>query len=302
MAPAPAVSDWTEVNIDLSAYQGQQGYIAIHHVDYDKNYLVIDDFGIYNTEVSEWITKSATSETLDLTGLNPDTEYEWQVQGVNAGCDGGVTDWSSVATFTTTPINITFAKEGYATYFNSRYDIVLPDGMEAKIVTASASNGTLTYETIADGSETKKNVPAGTAVMLQIAPAENPQTISVDYTAASNETVSGNLLRGSDTQTTTTGGNLYYMLSYDQNNENIGWYWANDTGAAFQSKPHKAWLALGSSAPSFLGLPGWDTTGIVPVGVNPEDGEWYTLQGLKVGKKPTTTGVYIHNGRKVIIK
>jgi hypothetical protein len=29
---------------------------------------------------------------------------------------------------------------------------------------------------------------------------------------------------------------------------------------------------------------------------------WYTLQGQKIGKKPTTTGVYIHNGRKVIVK
>ena len=29
---------------------------------------------------------------------------------------------------------------------------------------------------------------------------------------------------------------------------------------------------------------------------------WYTLKGQKIGKKPTTTGVYIHNGRKVIVK
>jgi hypothetical protein len=102
--------------------------------------------------------------------------------------------------------------------------------------------------------------------------------------------------------TETFGGAPYYKLTYSNNNDNFGWYWGADNGEAFSSPAHKAWLALGSSgAPSFLGLPDWDTTGIVPVSVNPEDGEWYTLQGMKVGKKPTTKGVYIHNGRKVLI-
>ena len=32
-----------------------------------------------------------------------------------------------------------------------------------------------------------------------------------------------------------------------------------------------------------------------------EDGEFYTLQGVKVNK-PTTKGVYIHNGKKVLVK
>jgi hypothetical protein len=32
------------------------------------------------------------------------------------------------------------------------------------------------------------------------------------------------------------------------------------------------------------------------------DSDWYTLQGFKIGRKPTQTGVYIHNGEKVVIK
>ncbi|MCR5242086.1 MAG: hypothetical protein K6D61_04375 [Prevotella sp.] len=213
--------------------------------------------------------------------------------------------------------NIHFAKEGYATYYNSGYDVVLPAGMKAKIVTASASDGTLTYETIADGSGTVKNVPSKTAVMLQVAPAADNQTIFVDLATATTGTYTGNKLHGSDTRVDITtlddysaDDNYYYMLSYDTSGANIGWYWDKDNtaGTGFWSEAHKAWLVLpkslfqGSGAP-FLGLPGWeDTTGIVPVGVNPEDGEWYTLQGLKIGKKPSTAGVYIHNGRKVVIK
>lgn len=30
--------------------------------------------------------------------------------------------------------------------------------------------------------------------------------------------------------------------------------------------------------------------------------KWYTLNGLRLDKKPTQKGIYIHNGRKVVIK
>ena len=33
-----------------------------------------------------------------------------------------------------------------------------------------------------------------------------------------------------------------------------------------------------------------------------EDGKWYTLSGLLLQQKPTTKGVYIYNGKKVIVK
>ncbi len=99
MAPAPENNQWNEVSIDLSAYAGQQGYIAIHHVDYDMNYLVIDDFGIYNVlKAGEWMSASASEATLTLTGLTPGTEYEWQVQG---NLTEGTTEWSEIASFTT---------------------------------------------------------------------------------------------------------------------------------------------------------------------------------------------------------
>ncbi len=105
MAAAPGNGEWNEVIIDLSAYNGQTGYIAIHHVDYDMNYLCIDDFGIYSVvEATAWIPATTTEPTLALTGLTHDTDYEWQVQGINAGCDGGLTEWSEIASFTAAPL------------------------------------------------------------------------------------------------------------------------------------------------------------------------------------------------------
>ena len=33
-----------------------------------------------------------------------------------------------------------------------------------------------------------------------------------------------------------------------------------------------------------------------------EDGDYFTLQGYKIGRKPTKAGVYIHNGKTITIK
>ncbi len=204
--------------------------------------------------------------------------------------------------------DIQFAQEGYATYFNSQRNVVLPAGMKARIVTDGDGEGVLTYETIADGSGDLKIVPAGVPMMLQVAPSNAAQTITIGLAEASTANIQDNKLQGSDTEVEVTveSGNYYYKLSYNKDGEEIGWYWGAADGGTFTSGAHRAWLVLpASSGAPFLGLPGWeDTTGIITInkGETTDNGEWYTLQGLKIGKKPTTKGVYIHNGKKVIVK
>ena len=33
-----------------------------------------------------------------------------------------------------------------------------------------------------------------------------------------------------------------------------------------------------------------------------EDGAWYTLQGVRLSDKPTLRGIYLHNGKKIMVK
>ena len=96
-----APGTWTQVNIDLSAYAGQVGYIALHHVDEDANYLFIDDFGLYGDEVpaGEWVSQLVEGNSLTISGLNPETAYEWTIQG-NCTGEEAPSAWSS-STFTT---------------------------------------------------------------------------------------------------------------------------------------------------------------------------------------------------------
>ncbi len=198
--------------------------------------------------------------------------------------------------------NVALAPTGYGTYYNSWYMVTLPAGVVAYTV-SGVSGDQPTYVKIADGDiESNNTVPARTAMLLYSD--SKPDEITLTLTP-SYDTYSGpNLLKGSDSETTTTGGEKYYKLTYSNNNDNFGWYWGKDNGAAFVSPAHKAWLALpAAGARAFIGLPGGEETGIITVQsqlVN--DGAWYDLNGRRLSMKPIIKGVYVNNGNKVVIR
>lgn len=215
---------------------------------------------------------------------------------------GGGNDWH-YKTFYVTPttsVDVTLAPTGYGTYYNSVCGVTLPTGAKAYILKDDAP----TYEMIADGDDNSNNtVPAGTAILLS---GSSPVTLSLSTSITGS--VSGNKLQGSDVSATTTGGDVYYKLTYGSasgHESQFGWYYGADGGAAFTSPAHKAWLALPTaSSRSFFGLPDDDnTTGISSVESKQQDvnSVWYDLNGRRV-IAPTSKGIYVKDGRKVVIK
>ncbi len=98
-----ATDEYVEYTADLSAYAGQQGYIAIRHFNVtDQFRLNVDDFGVFLDD--DWTTETVTGNSIELTGLEQGSHYLVQVQSV---CDGDATSlpnsslWSMVE-FTTT--------------------------------------------------------------------------------------------------------------------------------------------------------------------------------------------------------
>ncbi|MBR6878056.1 MAG: choice-of-anchor J domain-containing protein [Bacteroidales bacterium] len=113
VAETSAGGEYTEYTADLSSYNGQEGYIAIRHFNSEgKMRLVLDDFRIYDNEIQN---ATATSGSLTLNNLDSNSSYEWQVQGINQDCDGGTTEWSECAYFTT-PMEYTLYIPGYEDY------------------------------------------------------------------------------------------------------------------------------------------------------------------------------------------
>ena len=143
--------------------------------------------------------------------------------------------------------------------------------------------------------------------------AKNDATSYTLTPTESDATYTGtNWLHGSDeaTMTTASGSNRYYKLSYGHSDTNksevFGWYWGATNGDAFQIEGHKAWLAVPATAgaPTRSFSMEGDATDIVEIEAtevtNKDDG-YYDLQGRRV-PKPATKGIYIHKGKKIIIK
>ena len=89
-------------------------------------------------------------------------------------------------------------------------------------------------------------------------------------------------------------------------------YWPQPDGENIPSLgAFRAYFQLsdGASASEFVlnFEDGDNTTGVIEVkgvkeviGVN--DNSWYTLDGRKLSGKPTTKGIYVNSGRKVVVK
>ncbi|MGN0214922.1 MAG: hypothetical protein ACI4BG_00135, partial [Prevotella sp.] len=103
------------------------------------------------------------------------------------------------------------------------------------------------------------------------------------------------------TPITNESGCQYYAFSKSQ-----GKFVKLRDGANF---PHfKAYLRMNNSAASpansfsivFDDTEVTNISGVAETGKNSSDAPYYNLRGMRVGK--TAKGVYIHNGKKVIIK
>ena len=103
-------------------------YVAIQHTDeYEGVAFVFDNFGVYApaVEAGEWVELNDETSPLDITGLNPETLYEWQVQGANCDGEGGTSEWSASDYFetieSTTPtqtFNLTAGWNWISTYID----------------------------------------------------------------------------------------------------------------------------------------------------------------------------------------
>jgi hypothetical protein len=144
------------------------------------------------------------------------------------------------------------------------------------------------------GTEVNGIVPAGTGLLMT-----GTEGATYVFPLASGDAtadVSGNKLVGVTTDTdlsTLTDGNTHYVY-YDDG------FWPLKTGTIAANKAYLS-LPTASNAKIDVSL-GGATTGIEDIAVDNEDnGAWYTLDGVKVNEKPTAKGLYIHNGKKVII-
>lgn len=184
-----------------------------------------------------------------------------------------------------TKVNITMGSEGYMTYCYQ--DAALSFGtLEAYVVSAVGDDNVTLTPII--------KAPAGTAVVLK--GAAGPHDLTKEDTP---DEVASNRLRVSSGTTTTT--NTYDVYALAKKGDVVGFYHVQ---AGVNVPVGKCYISVNkpTPAPEFLGFDFANTTGFNTVkgsefNIN---GEVYNLAGQRVAQP--TKGLYIVNGKKVVIK
>lgn len=194
---------------------------------------------------------------------------------------------------------------GYGTYYSSKA-YTMPEGVKGYTITGNEGTSLVMNEAYAAGDV----VPAKTALVVEGA-ANKYYTLVAKSTEL---TPTNNKLHGSDKaeMTYVDGTNVkYYKLSYNNEGNNLGFYWSSENGAAFTNGAHKAYLALNSETLlsqsrgfSLADLAHGVTTGInTTVKSATQSNFIYDLNGRRINSlNGAAKGVYIMNGQKVLVK
>ncbi len=189
------------------------------------------------------------------------------------------------------PFNLTanlgnVAGEYWATFYSDASNFKASAGTQVFAVNLTGTAITMTE--ITDGI-----VNSGQGVVLKSTAASITMTPNASASAGDYST---NSLTGTTAAMTGAAGNIYVL---NNGTQGVGFYKLKSTGTIGANKAYLTYS--GSLAPEFFGFDG-NTTSINEVRGKMEDvsGEYYDLQGRRVSQP--TKGLYIVNGKKVVIK
>ena len=293
----PPSGEWQEYSFDTSEYDGQTGYIVIRHYNSEDQYALYVDYLSYEKpgdEPAEWIEVTGlTDPNYTIEGLEPGTDYIVEVQAYN---EKGTTEWTK-PTYFTTGIDVSVSAAGYATLYYGDKNLVVPEGVEASAITVEG--GSMTQSQVYTAGDI---IPQGTGVLLQAS--EGDYVFGV--TAEEGTAASDNMLRGSDEEEETSGGDIYLMLSLNEKSDpkSVGFYYGADKGAPFVNGAHKAYLALTTKQAAGAKYVWFNTTGISRLkAVENNSADVYTVTGVQVNKSSAKPkGVYIVGGKKIVVR
>lgn len=196
----------------------------------------------------------------------------------------------SLAPLGTASISVSAA--GYSTYYNSAAAYVMPEGMEGYVWN--------------DGLKLQYNegnvVPAGVALVLKA----DEGNYTLNFTTG-GDAPSFNDLEGTDDATDIANDEAYYFYALSKgkagsaNAGKVGFFFMNETGAAFHNSAHKAYLKLLKSAGAksyIFDIFDEDTEDAIKAIDATSTEQVYDLAGRRVSK--ATKGIFIVNGKKVI--
>lgn len=182
----------------------------------------------------------------------------------------------------------TISEAGFATYATTN-NVVVPSDENVKVMTVKVN----AEGTAIELNEVKAGtvIPGNTGFLVKATAGNHDFVVTSDK---GTELTSNNLVAA--TSDVTSDGTKYFALT--KIGEKVGFALVEKdvvipAGKAYLSIPRAA------SGAKFFGLDG-EATGINSVKTAKADGAYYTLEGVKTTKP--VKGLYIHNGKKIVVK
>ena len=196
---------------------------------------------------------------------------------------------------------IKIGKTGYSTFYYISNDAKLPEGLTA-YTDSIKQDGDVMKLVSSHQFNAGDTIPANCAVVVK----GKPGDYSIDLLEPTSTEKYENVLKGTNYAKVieNDANKQYYMLSLDNNGENVGFYWGAADGRAFTNKAHGAYLAIEKSAngkvTSFVLNPeGECATGITSVKTDSKMASAiYDLSGRRTVNP--SHGFYIINGKKYL--
>ena len=182
---------------------------------------------------------------------------------------------------------VSVSDAGYATYATTN-NVVVPNDENVKVMTVkvNADNSTITLHEVAANTV----IPAGTGILVKAAQGNHDFVVtSEDGTTLDND------LKVAKEAVTSYGAKYFALTTLSDGKVGFA-----KVANGVNIPAGKAYLEVpGKTAAKFFGLDG-EATGINSVKTAKADGAYYTLEGVKTTKP--VKGLYIHNGKKIVVK
>lgn len=277
-----------EYKVTVYLYEkGERGaYIRdLNNADNNTNSLCYADINKNSSNLKEYSVTLKLYKTTKI-GLSGWTTHNEKNDTYSTNQSAGL-DYIYIQRTGDATETVSVSDAGYATYA-TKYNVEVPENNDVKVMTVKVNddNSTITLYDVPAG----KVIPANTGILVKA-----PGNCDFVVTSDKGETLANNDLKAA-TENVTSDGAKFFALT------KIG----DKVGFALVEKDvvipaGKAYLEVtkGTAAAKFFSLDG-EATGINSVKTAKVDGAYYTLEGVKTTKP--VKGLYIHNGKKIVVK
>ena len=239
----------------------------------EKNIFTISTVGWLSEETSSSFTLTEPTDII-------------LKQAGNEGSSPKVLDYIIIRQKATT---VSVSEAGYATYA-TKYNVEVPNDENVKVMTVKVNNDNDNYTITLNKVEAGTVIPANTGILVKADKGNH------DFVVTSKEgaKLEDNSLIAATTDVT-SDGSTYFALT--KIGDKVGFAVVNN---GVKIPAGKAYLKVpAATTAKFFSLDG-EATGINSVKTAKADGAYYTLEGVKTTKP--VKGLYIHNGKNIVVK